>query len=121
MALDPFGEGVIPQVKGRDIFEGSQTHSEHFPGDGYDAMKLMIEFLRTQQNVAREYDKKMLNGLEAAGLKLWDGPSGAGYIELALTRGGVFVFDSDFTSLVSDGAIKFTMETEIGRLKLGSP
>ncbi|KAL5485448.1 hypothetical protein ACEPAI_8090 [Sanghuangporus weigelae] len=183
MALGPLGEGIIPEVKGRDIFEGSQTHSEHFPGgreytnkrvlvfgagnsasdicvdlvqNGAKSVTLFqrsptcvysgkyirslvnaffpdnvpidvtdfkmdtmpvkptIEFFRAQQKVAREYDKEMLNGLEAAGLKLWDGPSGAGYLELGLTRGGVF--DSGFASLVSDGAIKFKTETDIDRL-----
>ncbi|KAL5528610.1 hypothetical protein ACEPAF_7746 [Sanghuangporus sanghuang] len=179
MALGPFGEGIIPEVKGRDIFKGSQTHSEHFPGGreytnkrvlvfgaGNSAsdicvdlvhngaksvtllqrsptcvysgkyirslinaffpdnvpidvtdfkmntipVKLIIEISRAQQKVAREYDKEMLNGLEAAGLKLWDGPSGAGHLELGLTRGG------GFASLVSDGAIKVKAETDIGRL-----
>ncbi|KAL5485477.1 hypothetical protein ACEPAI_8119 [Sanghuangporus weigelae] len=182
MALGPFGEGTTPEVKGRDIFEGSQTHSEHFPGGreyaskrvlvfgaGNSAsdicvdlvqngaksvtlfqrsptcvhsrkyirslvnaffpdnvpidvtdfkmdtmpVKLMIEFFRAQQKAAREYDKEMLNGLEAAGLKLWDGPSGAGYIELGLTRGGVF--DSGFASLVSDSMIKLKTDVDITR------
>ncbi|KAL5523498.1 hypothetical protein ACEPAG_7671 [Sanghuangporus baumii] len=184
MALGPFGEGIIPEVKGRDIFEGSQTHSEHFPGGReytgkrvlvfgagnsasdicvdlvqkgaesvtlsqrsptcvhsgkyirilikaffpdnvpidvtdfkMDTMpaKLMIESFRTQQKIAREYDKEMLNGLEAAGLKLWDGPSGAGYIELGLTRGGGYFFDSGFASLVSDGTINLKTDVDITR------
>ncbi|KAH8118959.1 dimethylaniline monooxygenase [Phellopilus nigrolimitatus] len=49
---------------------------------------LFLEMLRGMQLVVHEHDKEMRQELTEAGFKLSDGPTGAGYIELGLTKGG---------------------------------
>jgi cation diffusion facilitator CzcD-associated flavoprotein CzcO len=56
--------------------------------------------------IAADRDKKMLDGLEAAGFKTDRGPSGAGIFGKYLQRGGGYYIDVGMAQLIIDGKVK---------------
>ena len=62
---------------------------------------------------ARELDRELLQRLEARGFRLSDGPEGAGWQFLYLTRGGGYYFNVGCSDLIADGKIRLVQFAEL--------
>ncbi|EJT98947.1 FAD/NADP-binding domain-containing protein [Dacryopinax primogenitus] len=67
----------------------------------------------------KDVDKDTLEGLDKKGFMLDDGPQGAGYLFLVLTRRGGYYFDVGASQLIIDGEISLKAGGEVSRLTPG--
>ncbi len=56
--------------------------------------------------MAKERDRHLLDGLQAAGLKVGDGVNGQGFLDLFLRTGGGYYLNTGTSELIADGKIK---------------
>jgi hypothetical protein len=78
------------------------------------------ELFKTQQvkvtKAQAEHDKKILDGLEAAGFKTDRGPMGAGLLMKYFQRGGGYYIDVGASQLIIDGKIKVKQGQELAQI-----
>jgi cation diffusion facilitator CzcD-associated flavoprotein CzcO len=78
------------------------------------------ELFKTQQvkvtKAQEEHDKKILDGLEAAGFKTDRGPMGAGLLMKYFQRGGGYYIDVGASQLIIDGKIKVKQGQELAQI-----
>jgi cation diffusion facilitator CzcD-associated flavoprotein CzcO len=63
-----------------------------------------------------EADKKLLDGLEAAGFKTDNGPMGSGLLMKYFQRGGGYYIDVGASQLIADGKIKVKQGQELAQI-----
>jgi cation diffusion facilitator CzcD-associated flavoprotein CzcO len=60
-----------------------------------------------------EKDAELLEGLEQAGMKLWNGPNGMGWLGLYWTRGGGYYLNKGTSELIIEGKIDLLQSERI--------
>ncbi|KAF2029669.1 FAD/NAD(P)-binding domain-containing protein [Setomelanomma holmii] len=93
-----------PPTEDADLFLWS------IPGELFKAQQIKVT------KVQAEHDKKILDGLAAAGFKTDSGPMGSGLLMKYFQRGGGYYIDVGASQLVVDGKIKVKQGQELKQI-----
>ncbi|MFI5621877.1 flavin-containing monooxygenase [Nocardioides sp. NPDC051685] len=74
---------------------------------------LRVENARKSHQLMVQKDAEMLRGLEQAGMKLWDGPNGMGWLGLYWSRGGGYYLNKGASELIASGQIGLMQAEQI--------
>jgi cation diffusion facilitator CzcD-associated flavoprotein CzcO len=77
---------------------------------------LRIASAQKNHKLMEEKDAELLQGLEQAGMKLWNGPNGMGWLGLYWTRGGGYYLNKGTSEFIIDGKIDLLQSERIDKV-----